>query len=200
MSTNIFWQNLIFFWMKYQTFWWFSQFFDTISCSKTTRSSFAGGAEVDVMQPFPVCFGPENNFGPHQRKETRPKNPNFRRVPVPRYPWSRGMTRHMRPVLDSPRGGINALKFSGRSEKNVFRNLLPNTLGRVYADTSWAYSGMGAGLSKSAFGAMIQTKFQHSGVLSAATFTPEQVQSYWLWSWKRVFNIFRWSISEKCKM
>ena len=37
--------------------------------------------------------------------------------------------------------------------ENVFRNLLPNTLGRVDAHTSWAYSGMGAGLSKSAFGA-----------------------------------------------
>ena len=55
--------------------------------------------------------------------------------------------------MDSPRGGINALKFSGRSEKSFFRNLLPNTLGRGDADTSWAYSGMGAGLSKSAFGA-----------------------------------------------
>ena len=41
----------------------------------------------------------------------------------------------------------------GRSEKTLFSNLLPNTLGRVYAHTSWAYSGMGAGLSKSAFGA-----------------------------------------------
>ena len=37
--------------------------------------------------------------------------------------------------------------------EKLFRNLLPNTLGRGDADTSWAYSGMGAGLSKSAFGA-----------------------------------------------
>ena len=62
----------------------------------------------------------------------------------------------MRPVLDSHRQSSQALKFSGRSEKHLFRNLLPNTRGRVDADTSWAYSGMGPGLSKSAFGAKIK--------------------------------------------
>ena len=41
-------------------------------------------------------------------------------------------------------------------EKTVFINLLSkHARSRLRADTSWAYSGMGAGLSKSAFGAII---------------------------------------------